>query len=108
DGPNAISRIALKVRAGQVDGLTIFEPGPAAAKRTWRVAKGPNAIASATARTTDSWPLLRSLIPTGRFWFIRFAHAALDDITLESAVPLQKEDSPGKRLFIVGEPMAET
>jgi len=115
----AATTIRVAVAAGVVSAVTVFEPGPVNAGRTWKVADGSNAIATVTpvrlGGLPGALPLLArpwgGLAPAvgaraaaageaGTYWVVRFARPVEDGVTLETAAAVGPPVTPdGGRLL---------
>ncbi|MDB5312824.1 MAG: hypothetical protein JWO38_7026, partial [Gemmataceae bacterium] len=103
DRLTAATRLTLKVTAGALPAVTVFEPGPVRAGRTWKVADGSNAVTAATpillGRLPGALPVLGApwggLAPAvatraatggepGTYWVVRFARPVSDEVSLET------------------------
>lgn len=105
NGKIAKSTLTLRLRSGGFSSILINEQDPAFAQRTWRVAGGINAVASAIPiPLTDFVRQFGLLAPSwigrvgalcssksshqGYLWSIQFAHPVTDEVILETTAPL--------------------
>jgi hypothetical protein len=118
----AATTIALRIEAGELPGVTVFEPGPARTGRTWKVADGSNAVAAVVPVSPDRLPAVVPLLSVpwgepaaalvtraalanepGTYWVIRFARPVTERVVLETASPVANTATPGDARAIASE-----
>lgn len=117
----AVTRIALRVHAGEVPAVTVFEPGRSGRARTWAVAAGSNTVVGATPLALDRFPGLATLLARpgagfspiiatgaafrsepGTYWVVRFARPVRHEVVLETVATGPGAAAPTPKLAVCG------